>query len=129
MVDLLGGPGVEVDGLDAGDVDAHSAVVSGAADADEESEVGRGPAGVVALAVGAELVARLADEVLEDGEVPLRRRAVLRVALAHRGRPVGRTRRELGLKLECEGEGEGGGGRRRRGDSEGGTPTATTRLQ
>lgn len=83
VLDLFWRPGVEVDGADARDVDAHSAVVAGAAYAEPASQVGRGPARVVALAVCAELVVGLLEEVFEEGEVPLRRRAVLRVPLAH----------------------------------------------
>ncbi len=51
---LLVVPGVEVDGLDAGDVGAHAAVDAGAADAHEDADVPAGPARVlVAFAVGA----------------------------------------------------------------------------
>lgn len=71
---LLVGPGVEVDGLDARDVRAHAAVDAGAADADEDADVPGGPAGVlVALAVGAAFVGLDFDELFEGGAVALRR--------------------------------------------------------
>lgn len=44
-LDLLGRPLVQVDRLHPGDVDSQVAVDSGAADAHEDAEVPRGPAG------------------------------------------------------------------------------------
>ncbi len=40
---LLVGPGVQVDRFDSADMGAHSAVDAGAADADEDAEVPAGP--------------------------------------------------------------------------------------
>lgn len=102
VLDLFGGPGVEVDGADPRDVYAHSAVVARAAYAQPAPQVGRGPPGVVALAVCAEFVVGLLEEVLEEGEVPLRRRAVLRVPLTHRCTVLWLTGGSLGERVSGE---------------------------
>ena len=58
-IHLLPCPHIEVNRLDAADVCTHAAVYTRAADAEKAAEVPRRPAGVIVLAVCAELVIRL----------------------------------------------------------------------
>ena len=87
-LELLVGPGIEVDRLDSADVSAHAAMDARATDADEDAEVPTSPSRVckvstslqtdierltlVSLAIGADLIRLQLEEAL-DGSLVLRR--------------------------------------------------------